>query len=295
MPEFTVALLSPGDMGHVVGRVLREGGARVLTCLEGRSERTRGLAHTAGIEDAGSYDKMVREAELLLSILVPAQAESAAGCVADALGRTGASLAYVDCNAIAPATARRIADRVVQSGAEFVDAGIIGGPPRKPGTTRFYCSGADTRPFERLNDCGLDVRVVGPEVGQASGFKMCYAAHTKGFTALASELLIAAERMGLYDALVEELEFSQAARYASMQSGVPSMPTKARRWTGEMEEIARTFGDLGLTPRIYQGAADIYRLVSDTPLADETPETRDRSRTLAQTVRILADSEGGEE
>ena len=35
-----VAILSPGDTGHVVGRALGKRGLDVITCLEGRSERT---------------------------------------------------------------------------------------------------------------------------------------------------------------------------------------------------------------------------------------------------------------
>ncbi|GIT20169.1 MAG: hypothetical protein CM1200mP39_29750 [Dehalococcoidia bacterium] len=43
-----IAILSPGDMGHAVGRVLSEHGFDILTHLEGRSERTRVLAQDAG-------------------------------------------------------------------------------------------------------------------------------------------------------------------------------------------------------------------------------------------------------
>jgi hypothetical protein len=40
----TIGLLSPGDMGHVVGNVLQSHGLCVLTCFKGRSEHTRTLA-----------------------------------------------------------------------------------------------------------------------------------------------------------------------------------------------------------------------------------------------------------
>src|SRR5439155_1026690 len=43
-----VGVLSPGDMGHAVGLVLHQHGLRVLTCLAGRSERTRALAGEVG-------------------------------------------------------------------------------------------------------------------------------------------------------------------------------------------------------------------------------------------------------
>jgi hypothetical protein len=56
---------------------------------------------------------------------------------------------------------------------------------------------------------------------------------------------------------------------------IPSMPRRARRWVGEMEEIAATFAALGLTPRMLQGAADLYRFVGETPLADQTSREPD--------------------
>jgi len=36
---------------------------------------------------------------------------------------------FVDCNAIAPGTAREAASLVEAAGAKFVDAGIVGPPP----------------------------------------------------------------------------------------------------------------------------------------------------------------------
>ena len=50
-----VGILSPGDMGHAVGRVLVENGVKVVTCLEGRSKRTYDLAIKAGIEAVPTY------------------------------------------------------------------------------------------------------------------------------------------------------------------------------------------------------------------------------------------------
>ncbi|GIT42964.1 MAG: hypothetical protein Ct9H300mP11_09000 [Chloroflexota bacterium] len=44
----SVAILSPGDMGHAIGQLLRENELHVLTCLAGRSNRTRQLSEQAG-------------------------------------------------------------------------------------------------------------------------------------------------------------------------------------------------------------------------------------------------------
>ena len=288
-PNPTVAIMSPGDMGHAVAAMLRGHGLRVITCLEGRSARTRALAGQAGIEAVPDDDALVREADLLLSILVPAQAERLAQRIAAALERTGEALVYVDCNAIAPQTARRIGQLVEAAGGRFADAGIIGPPPRTSTRTPFYASGEHAKSFAVLRDFGLDVRPVGERPGDASAVKMCYAALTKGTTALMTELSVAAERLGVTAILRQELSESQQAALERMMGNVPAMVPKAHRWVGEMEEIAQTFEDCGLTPKTYLGAAEIYDFVAHTSLGTVSPEQwRDDGRSFEQVVALLA-------
>jgi 3-hydroxyisobutyrate dehydrogenase-like beta-hydroxyacid dehydrogenase len=285
----TVGVMSPGDMGHAIGATLRHGGLRVITCLRGRSPRSHALAAEAGIEDVGSDEALVQQADVLLSVLVPSEALGLAERLAPAIRATRSTPRYADLNAIAPQTARRIGEVVEAAGARFVDGGIIGGPPRPGGPgPRVYVSGAHAAALVPLKDFGLDVRPMGPQIGQASGLKMCYAALTKGLTALATELLVAAHALGLAEPLRAELRSSHAALLQQFERGIPGMPPKAYRWVGEMEEIAATFGAVGLTPKILEGAADLYRFVERTPLGAETPEARPRSRTLDDVVDTLA-------
>ena len=285
----TVGLLGTGDMGHAVGTVLREHGLRLLTCLEGRSERSRALAAKAGAEDVPTLEDLVRQADVLLSVLVPSSALAVASQVADAIRATGAELLYVDCNAIAPRTAREVGVTIAAAGGRVADVGIIGPPPKKPGT-KFYASGPGATEFARLGDFGLDVRLLDGDIGQASGFKMCYGALTKGLQALATELLVAARLMGFEDELRTEQRETMAAVLSWVEANLPQMPPKAYRWVGEMEEIGACFADLGMTPDILNGAAAIYRLVAGTPIGKESPETRDRSRDAAGVVAALADA-----
>ena len=284
----TVGILSPGDMGHSMGQVLAEHGLRVIACLDGRSERTRNLAVEAGIEPAASYDELVQQADILLSILVPAQSIGAAEDVAQAIERTGADLIYADCNAIAPQTARAIGERIVAAGGRFVDGGIIGGPPRGGSRNRLYVAGPDADALLALNDYGLNVIALDGPPGNASALKMCYASLTKGFTALCTTALTAAERLGITEPLRTELMGSQSGTYERMARGIPGMTPKAHRWVGEMLEIASTFEYVGLSPHFHLGAAEIYRLVTDTSLAGRTPEETGPPPSLEEVIRILA-------
>ena len=56
-----------------------------------------------------------------------------------------------------------------------------------------------------------------------------------------------------------------------------------------MQEISMTFEELGVTPLFHQGAEEIYRLLSRTSFAQETPETIDKNRTVWQMIESLGD------
>ena len=285
----TVAILSPGDMGHAVGQLLREHELRVVTCLTGRSGRTRTLSEKAGIEDVPDFNQMVEQSDVVMSITVSEVVPEICRQVAAAVEATGhRDLLFAECNAIAPETAKAMEAIINKTGARFVDAGIIGGPPRNGSSPRFYTSGPNAGELLDLRKFGLDVREIGPDTGQASGIKMCYAAMTKGSAALHSQLLMAAEMMGLYQPLLEEFGRGHTATVQRMEGWIPGIPAKSRRWVSEMKEIGATFENLGMTPHLFQGVAEMYRMIGATPVGDETPESRDRERSLEETIRLLA-------
>ena len=286
MPIDTVAILSPGDMGHAVGSRLREQELRVVTCLAGRSQRTRALSEQAGIEDLATMEEMVAASDVILSITTSEAALQLCQEVADAIRNAGTELLFAECNAIAPQKTRSLEPIIKGVGSRYVDASIIGGPPRPGYSPHIYASGEHAPELGQLRDHGLDIRVIGDEVGQASGLKMTYAASTKGATALFTQLLLAAEQMGLSEYLRNEIQ--DGPIYKRMLGAVPSAPSRAQRWVSEMEEIEATFEHLGTTPHLFQGVAEMYRLLGATPLGDERPETRDADRTLEDTVRLLA-------
>ncbi len=288
MPISTVAILSPGDMGHAVGQRLKEHELDVITCLAGRSERTRTLAEKAGIQDVATMEELVEQADLIMSLTVSAAVPSLCRQVADVIRATGADTLFAECNAISPQLTREMEPIITNAGGRFVDVSIIGGPPRLGYSPHFYVSGSQAPNFAEVGQFGLDVRLLDGEVGQASGIKMCYAAMTKGSWALYSQLLIAAELMGLTEPLLAEFQSGQSSVLERMTRTIPTVPPRARRWVSEMEEIRDTFDHLGLTPLIFQGVSDMYRFMGDTPLGEEFPESRDRERTFTDTIRQLA-------
>ena len=287
-----VAVMSPGQMGHAVGRVLRRHGLRVITALDVRSARTVELADVAGIENVGSLRRVVDEADIVLSLLPSAAAPVLAEQLAELLAGRDRPLAFVECNALAPQTVRAIAATVAAAGSTVVDVGIVGGPPTDARGPKFCASGPELDAVLALGRFGLDVRPIGPELGQASAMKMCYAALTKGLTALGTELLLAAAEHDLLDTLLDEFQSSQPELLHWLQQAVPGMPAKSRRWVSEMQEIAATLEALGLSGGYHQSASELYAWVGQTRLGAERPEARDTGRDLRTTLVALAESRG---
>jgi len=283
-----VGVMSPGDMGQALAMQIKAKGLNVYTALGQRSERTRTLAREAGLTDVGTLPRLLAQCDVVLSVMNPGAALDFAREAAGALRASGRQTLFVDCNAIAPGTVREIAGVIERAGGRFLDAGIIGPPPRGKAKTNLYVSGRGAADLEQLAGPQLIVQVISEGIADASALKMCYGALNKGTQALWLEVLIAAERLGVAGILEQQLQQSQADRYNWALGQFPILPPKAYRWVPEMLEISKTLGAAGITPSVFQGAADIYRFVAGTALGKETPENRDRTRKGKDVVRLLA-------
>jgi L-threonate 2-dehydrogenase len=258
----TVAVIAPGAMGAAVGKRLFDNGVKVLTSLKDRSEETKARARAAGM--AAASDKEIAAADFILSILPPGDALALAEHFVPALTASNAKPVYVDCNAINPGTVERVAAAIAPTGCPFVDAGIIGSPP-KPGDAgpRFYASGAAAVRFATLRDYGLNIRVLDGAMSAASALKMSYAGITKGTQAIGAAMMLAATRAGSADALFAELQSSQKELFPWLKRSLSQMPPKAYRWVAEMHEIAGFVGDDPAARELYEGAANFYETFAE--------------------------------
>src|SRR2546430_1025388 len=122
-----IGILSIGEMGYHWARILTSRGVEVLTYAKDRSETTRKRAETIGVKCLPSMNRLVRDADLIVSIVVPFAAKRVASKVAKATAKLGRKdLLYLDANAISPMTADEIAKTLTAIGVNFVDGCIIG-------------------------------------------------------------------------------------------------------------------------------------------------------------------------
>jgi 3-hydroxyisobutyrate dehydrogenase-like beta-hydroxyacid dehydrogenase len=247
---------------------LLDGGAEVVTTLDGRSERTARLAQAAEIECVDTLGDVVDDVDVVLSIAPPGQAEDVVAAVAEACAAAGTAPLVADLNAISPATAQRIEGSLAAAGLGLVDGSISGPPPSQAGTTRIYLSGPRADEVAALPFSGVHVIEVGDEVGTASAVKMCTASVYKGSIALLTQALLTARANGVLDVVLDDL----GERADGAARSIARSATKSSRYVAEMEEIAATQSAAGLTPELFEAMGEVYEALSRRGLARHAPE-----------------------
>ena len=273
MTNKTVALLHPGNMGVTIGAAAATSGARVVWASERRSQASQDRARDAGLRDVKTLINAVNESDVILSVCPPDAALELAGNVAHHRFKG----IYVDANAVSRTTAQQIGKIVTQSGASFVDGGIIGSPVKRAGTTRMYLSGEQAPEIAALfTGSMLAAKTIGAEPGAASALKVAYAAWTKCTDALLLAIRTFAAAEGVDSALLQEWAISQPdLERRSKQAAAVATP-KAWRYVGEMKEIAATFEAAGLPAGFHNAAAEVcQRLAGFKDQTDPAPAIGD--------------------
>jgi 3-hydroxyisobutyrate dehydrogenase-like beta-hydroxyacid dehydrogenase len=256
MPAQMIGILHPGEMGISLAASAQRSGHQVYWASEGRSAATRARAAKLALRDTVTVAHLCATCSFLVSVCPPHAADS----VAEQVLAQGFSGLYLDANAISPQRAIRLGQAMSQAGIGFVDGGIIGGPAWEPGQTFLFLSGPQAQAAAACFAGGpLETRVLSPATGRASALKMCFAAYTKGTTALLAAILATAERFGVREALHQQWARDDEEFANRAPQRVRRATAKAWRFAGEMEEVAETFRGAGLPGDFHAGAADVFQ------------------------------------
>ena len=272
-----IGVLHPGEMGVSIAASAINNGHQVYWLSQDRSSKTRARAEKFNLINIDSLFQFCQASEIILSICPPHAAEE----VAYSVGRAGFKGLYLDANAISPQRAIKLGEMLEANGIQFVDGGIIGGPVWKPNETWLYLSG------ERANEIALcfsnglpETKIIGSEIGKASALKMCYAAYTKGTTALLSATLATAESLNVRGELYQQWDRDEDGFSEQANRRVARVTAKAWRFEGEMEEIASTFSEAGLPDGFHRAAAEVYHRMANLKDSNQVPALDDVLKAL---------------
>jgi 3-hydroxyisobutyrate dehydrogenase-like beta-hydroxyacid dehydrogenase len=272
-----IGILHPGEMGISVAAAAINSGHPVYWTSQGRSGKTRLRAEKHNLTEIETLPELCETSEIIFSVCPPHAAESVAKSVLE----TGFKGLYLDANAISPQRSIRIGEMMEENGIHFIDGGIIGGPAWTPNETWLYLSGNDA---DKIANCftkgPLETKIIGGKIGKASALKMCYAAYSKGTTALLSAILATAESLEIREELYQQWDKDEANFSERVNRRVTRVTAKAWRFEGEMKEIASTFREAGIPDGFHQAAAEIYHQMVDFKDAERPPGLKEVLRAL---------------
>jgi 3-hydroxyisobutyrate dehydrogenase-like beta-hydroxyacid dehydrogenase len=274
-----IGVIHPGMMGICVAATVQNSGHEVYWAAEGRSPQSRQRAEKFNLSNAGTLAALCESCSVIISVCPPHAAEE----VAEQVLAHSFQGVYLDVNAIAPQRTVRIGRAMTAAGVDFVDGGLVGLPVWEREKTWLYLSGEKAQEAATYFSGGpLETSVIGDEVGKASALKMCYAAYTKGTTALLCGILATAEVLGVRGEL--ETQWSRDWTDFGQQAGerVRNVTAKAWRFAGEMAEIAATFREAGLPGEFHAAAEMIYQRIAGFKDAPATPALEEVLEALAQ-------------
>lgn len=272
-----IGILHPGEMGVSIAASAIKSGHEVYWVSDNRSDKTRQRAKKHNLVDIVSLSHLCQTSEIIFSVCPPHSAEDVAKSVIE----RGFKGYYLDANAISPQRSSRIRQMVESNGIHFIDGGIIGGPAWNPKETWLYLSGKDAKVIADCFSSGpLETKIIGDEIGKASALKMCYAAYSKGTTALLAAILATAESLGVRDELYGQWNMDDPSFSEQANRRTTRVTAKAWRFEGEMHEIAATFQEAGLPNGFHEAAAEIYHRLAGFKDSTETPSLEDVLNTL---------------
>ena len=290
-----IAFIGFGEAGQSIVGGLVAAGAEVVAAHDilfpdnERGARLRAAAEKLAIVAAFTPDEAVAGADIVFSTVTTDQSVVAARQVAPHLAP---GQVYLDLNSTSPGCKRSVAALVEASGAEFVEAAVMAVVPPHRHKVPLLLAGAGAAALaERLRPLGMDVQVAGENIGDASAIKMIRSVVMKGLDAILVESMLAANRLGVEEQVLESLDGSfpgldwrKAADYF-----LSRVAMHAGRRGAEMDEVTDTLNEIGVAPNMAMASGKWLKHCAGLGMRERFPDGAPEDyRVFLDTYRELA-------
>ena len=284
-----LAILGFGEAGQAIAQGLQgESAGPDLACFDiktldpAQAKAITAAADKMNVANSPNLEEALNGAEFVFSTVTAGSAMD----VAKAVARVRPDLqAYFDMNSVAPSTKAQEARVLEGVGIAYIDTAIMAPIyPKLHKTPTLLAGTTAQRQAEVLTAWGMDVRVVGQDVGRASSIKMLRSVMIKGLEALTAEMGLAAEKAGVTDEVIASLNTSFPGTDWEERTAynLERMTTHGIRRAEEMEEVVKTLEDLGINPELTSGTVRRQRRFGQGSLNlnDTNPSLPDYARKI---------------
>lgn len=256
-----IAILYPGGLGAVLGRAFVQAGDAVITCLSARSEATCGRALSSGFIVVPSLGEVARQSQIVISLVPPGAALETASRFARSVEVTRNLVdvlpTFVDANSVAPRTKLRIAEILAEVGVGCLD-GAFFGPTNELGRNNLLAlSGPEAAQIAPFFQRAVEVRHLGPTIGQAAALKMALTILTKALPALFLEIVCASASRDQLDSTLEMMRRLYPGIISFLERTLPTYPVYVQRRKHELEEAASWLHEAGQSGCMTRSAVEV--------------------------------------
>lgn len=268
-----IALLSPGDMGTQIAKVLIKNNFRVITAGEGRSEKTLKNIQDARIENTGSLQNTVENADVIISLTSPEGSLKLAENITICLKDSSKNPLYIDLNSNTPAVALSIEKLLTSIHIPFVNGAVMGASKDIPDAAVLVVSGSRRINFIDIFGDIFRIKDAGEKTEAASAYKLLFSMVNKGMNALFFETMTAAAHFGILDELNESLEEFLPGTYQDLIKTTPTYPQHIFRRIDEMKGLSEMLKNEDLPNVIASGTAETFdRIYHSNIFENEKPK-----------------------
>jgi 3-hydroxyisobutyrate dehydrogenase-like beta-hydroxyacid dehydrogenase len=273
-----------------VGKLLVQGGRRVITTLAGRSSRTADATSKAGIEILPDLSAVAHEADVVLSVVPPRVVIP----VAQSYAAVGGGAPFVDLNAKSLSDVTALSTLFERAGITFTNGCIIGQASCMDRSGRIFVSGAHSEILRAALDGVLGLCDLGPDITAATGFKMVFAGLNKSVVAALFESAIAGVRLGLFDLLFDEVARQLPGFMSEFMPLVRSYPRHIVRRADEMSALVDLLEARNLQSHVAEAAMCTFRSLSERGALSTTVGDFDALEVLRAIGQSMIESSRGD-
>lgn len=263
-----VGFIGAGQLGLALMRGLRAAGVQeVLAYSVPADTQAAARVQAAGAHFVATPQGLAPAAIVFAAVTPQAACQAAEDCAAylapDAI--------YVDLNSMGPQQKQAVGAVVQAAGRAFVDGGVLGAAAdgiRVP----IVLAGSHAAQVEQaLAPLGMNLRTVGPRVGDAAAIKIVRSVLAKGLETLYVEALVAARRLGVehevLDTFCAMLDGRSAASMAQLL--VTTHVLHAQRRMHELDMSVQVLTQAGVPPVMAQATREVLSRTARARVADD--------------------------
>ncbi len=246
-----------GEAGQAIASGLREAGVASIAAWDILFPRDEGAALKQAGEEIGarlatSAADAVANSDIIVAAVTAASSLEAAQSVAPHIS---GNPYYLDINSVSPGRKKETA-RLLDGTARYVDVAILAPIHPKRHQTPLLLAGPHAQAMLPLLVDELEMQgvIASDEVGAAAALKMIRSVMIKGIEALTAECFLAAQRAGITDEVATSLKNNYPALDwpKVIAYNLERMASHGIRRADEMEQVAVTLSELGITPLMTQ-------------------------------------------